>query len=118
MRLRLGDVSGQVINSGVQYFPPFSLGRNEVFVDCGAFDGDTIAQFRRATDDHFDQIIAFEPDPVNFAALKSAHQRRSTNHTAPICDRFAARNRSFHYGRHKLPDLVSRNLRSANRYAR
>jgi FkbM family methyltransferase len=72
MRLRLGDVSGQVINSEVQYFPPFPLGRNEVFIDCGAFDGDTIAQFRRATDDHFDQIVAFEPDPVNFAALKSA----------------------------------------------
>ena len=67
MRLRLGDVSGQVINSGVQYFPPFPLGEQS-FVDCGAFDGDTIAQFRRATDDHFDRIIAFEPDPVNFAA--------------------------------------------------
>lgn len=72
MRLRLGDVSGQVINSGVQYFPPFQLGRNEVFIDCGAFDGDTIAQFRRATDDHFDRIVAFEPDPVNFTALESA----------------------------------------------
>ncbi len=72
MRLRVGDVSGQLINPGVQYFPPLPLGRNEVLIDCGAFDGDTIDQFRRATDDHFDRIVAFEPDPANFAALKSA----------------------------------------------
>ena len=72
MRLRFADVSGQVIDSEVQYFPPFRLRRDEVFVDCGAYDGDTIAQFRRATGDHFDRIIAFEPDPVNFAALKTA----------------------------------------------
>jgi len=70
----LGDVSDQVIDSGVQYFPKdvFQLGRNEIFVDCGAFDGDTIAEFRRATGDYFAQIIAFEPDPKNFLALKSA----------------------------------------------
>ena len=74
MRLRLGDFSGQLIDSGVQYFPKdlFQLSRNEVFVDCGAFDGDTISEFRRATGDHFAQIVAFEPDPENFVALKSA----------------------------------------------
>jgi FkbM family methyltransferase len=74
MQLRLGDFSGQLIDPGVQYFPEglFQLGRNEVFIDCGAYDGDTISEFRRATGDHFAQIIAFEPDPENFAALKSA----------------------------------------------
>jgi len=74
MRLRLGDVSDQVINPGVQYFGEnlLQLGRNEVFIDCGAYDGDTIVDFRRATGDHFVRIIAFEPDPGNFAALRSA----------------------------------------------
>jgi len=74
IRLRLGDVSDQVINSGVQYFGEnlLQLNRNEVFIDCGAYDGDTIAEFRRATGDHFARIIAFEPDPENFAALRSA----------------------------------------------
>jgi FkbM family methyltransferase len=73
MRLRLGDVSDQVIDSGVQYFPKgvFQLSRNEVFVDCGAYDGDTIAEFRRETGDQFARIIAFEPDPKNFATLES-----------------------------------------------
>jgi FkbM family methyltransferase len=74
MRLRLGDVSDQVIDRGVQYFGEnlLQLGRNEVFIDCGAYDGDSIVEFRRATGDHFARIIAFEPDPGNFAALRSA----------------------------------------------
>jgi FkbM family methyltransferase len=74
MRLRLGDFAGLVIDSGVQYFPNdlFRLSRNEVFVDCGAYNGDTISEFRRSTGNHFTKIIAFEPDPENFAALKSA----------------------------------------------
>jgi FkbM family methyltransferase len=74
MRLRLGDFSGQLIDPGVQYFPNdlFQLSANEVFIDCGAYDGDTISEFRRATGDHFAQIVAFEPDPENFAALQSA----------------------------------------------
>jgi len=74
MQLRMGDFSNQVVDPGVTYFPEdfFQLSQNEVFVDCGAYDGDTIAAFRRVTGDRFDRIIAFEPDPKNFAALKSA----------------------------------------------
>jgi FkbM family methyltransferase len=74
MRLRAGDFSEQVIDPGTQYFPHdiFRLTGNEVFIDCGAYDGDTIAEFRRATDDRYDRIVAFEPDPENFAALNSA----------------------------------------------
>jgi FkbM family methyltransferase len=72
MQLRLGTMAGQLLNSGVQYFPVFELGHNEVFIDCGAYDGDTIAEFRRATNDQFAKIVAFEPDPKNFAALKRA----------------------------------------------
>src|SRR5215469_13832885 len=74
MRLRLADPSDQVIDCGVQYFPNnlFQLSQNEVFIDCGAYDGDTIAEFCRATGDQFVKIVAFEPDPQNFMALKSA----------------------------------------------
>ena len=74
MRLRLGDFSGQVIDSDTQYFPKdiVRIDQNEVFVDCGAYDGDTIKDFRTFTNDHFDRIVAFEPDPDNFEALRSA----------------------------------------------
>jgi FkbM family methyltransferase len=58
---------------GDQYFPAglYSLSSNEVFVDCGAYDGDTIRAFlaRRAAD--FAAIIGLEPDPVNFARLEA-----------------------------------------------
>jgi FkbM family methyltransferase len=74
MRLRLGDFSGQVIDSETQYFPKdiVRIDQNEVFVDCGAYDGDTIEDFRTFTNDHFERIVAFEPDPDNFEALRSA----------------------------------------------
>jgi FkbM family methyltransferase len=74
VRLRLGDAFDQLIDAGVQYFPKdfIQLSQSEIFVDCGAYDGDTIAEFRRATGDHFARIVAFEPDPDNFTALKSA----------------------------------------------
>jgi FkbM family methyltransferase len=74
LRLRSGDFSGQVIDPGIQYFPEglFTLSQSEVFVDCGAYNGDTIAVFRGVTGDHFHRIIAFEPDPGNFEALREA----------------------------------------------
>jgi FkbM family methyltransferase len=74
IKLRLGDLSDQIIDPGDQYFPAnfVSLSTDEVFVDCGAFDGDTIAEFRRASADSFKQLVAFEPDPANLAALHKA----------------------------------------------
>jgi FkbM family methyltransferase len=74
MRLRMGDFSGQVIDSGTTYFPDdlFHLSQHEVFVDCGAYNGDTIADFRRLSGDKFSRIVAFEPDPHNFGALAAA----------------------------------------------
>lgn len=43
---------------------------DEVFVDCGAFTGDTIDAFVAARGGQFDQIIAVEPDPLNCVALR------------------------------------------------
>jgi FkbM family methyltransferase len=57
---------------GKHYFPPglFSLTENEVFVDCGAFDGDTIADFVQLTKGRFQHFIAFEPDTVTYPRLE------------------------------------------------
>lgn len=54
-----------------QYFPvrKFDIGTEEVFVDCGAFTGDTIETFRKRAGDSFRQIVAIEPDPVNLKQL-------------------------------------------------
>jgi FkbM family methyltransferase len=43
---------------------------DEVFVDCGAFTGDTIDAFVAARGGQFSQIVAVEPDPLNCAALR------------------------------------------------
>lgn len=47
----------------------FALGDDEIFVDVGAYDGDTIRKFLTATRGRYAAIHAFEPDTRNFAAL-------------------------------------------------
>jgi FkbM family methyltransferase len=44
---------------------------DDEFIDCGAFDGDTIRNLLRRQGDSFKKIVAFEPDPANFQKLKS-----------------------------------------------
>jgi FkbM family methyltransferase len=54
------------------YFPEdlVSVSDDEVFVDCGAFDGDTMASFLRSRGEDFGGYIAFEADPTNFEKLR------------------------------------------------
>ncbi|MCX6007718.1 MAG: FkbM family methyltransferase [Chloroflexi bacterium] len=54
------------------YFPDdlVMLLPDEVFVDCGAFDGDTARSFLCRQGTAFGRYIAFEPDPANFQQLK------------------------------------------------
>jgi FkbM family methyltransferase len=53
------------------YFPAdlCPLIANEVFVDCGAYDGDSLESFLAQPKPGFQKIIAFEPDPESFAKL-------------------------------------------------
>jgi len=55
------------------YFPMdlLSPAPDEVFVDCGSFDGDSIQSFNRHWGSEFRHAFAFEPDPVNRGALSS-----------------------------------------------
>ncbi len=54
------------------YFPTdiFLTRDDEIFVDCGAFDGDTISRFLHHRNGQFQRIVAFEPDPKNFKKLE------------------------------------------------
>ncbi len=45
----------------------YRLHDTEVFIDCGAYDGDTIAAVLENTGGRFDRIIAFEPDALSYA---------------------------------------------------
>ncbi len=55
-----------------QYFPKdiIKLSTKEVFVDCGAYNGDTIERFLKETHKQYKRIVAFEPDQKNIEALK------------------------------------------------
>lgn len=55
-----------------QYFPVdiVHLSDDEVFLDCGAYDGDTLEQFSKRTKNKFKKYIALEPDPENYKKLQ------------------------------------------------
>jgi len=71
-RLSFNDV---VLNerkfSNQQYFESkiIFFSKEEVFIDCGAYKGDTIEQFNLITLAKFKKIYAFEPDRSNFDKL-------------------------------------------------
>jgi FkbM family methyltransferase len=54
------------------YFPPdlFRLKEGEVFIDCGAYDGDTILSFLEQPNGPSGRIHSFEADPNNFRRLE------------------------------------------------
>ena len=55
----------------IQYFPKgmFELTANESYFDCGAFTGDTIADFLKASGGSYKRIWAAEPDRSNYDRL-------------------------------------------------
>jgi FkbM family methyltransferase len=49
-----------------QYFPDFlHLNESEIFVDCGAYDGDSVLRFAKYAKENFNKIYAFECDEKN-----------------------------------------------------
>lgn len=57
------DISPIVSDAGEEYFDSkVLLTDEEVFVDCGGFDGDTALKFVNRTNGRFEKIIIFEPE--------------------------------------------------------
>jgi FkbM family methyltransferase len=58
--------------AGEQYFldDVFSVNDDEVYIDCGAFNGDTLKTFLFRHDTLFCKYIAFEPDPISYNDLR------------------------------------------------
>ena len=64
--------------SNDQYFilPEFRrLVEKEIFVDCGAFVGDSVEKYILAHDGTFGKIFAFEPDNINYRSMKNRVER-------------------------------------------
>jgi FkbM family methyltransferase len=80
---RSGDYNYQMSPSPISelYFPPFIKHRDdEHFVDCGAADGDTVAEFRKRWS-NYSRITAFEPDTENYRKLALSCLDDPRNHT-------------------------------------
>jgi hypothetical protein len=73
--------------SNEQYFllPQFlERSEQEVFVDLGAYVGDSLEQYINKKSGVFGKIYAFEPDTLNFSALKHRSVRLKMNGGFPI----------------------------------
>lgn len=70
-RLHL-DIDGLAPPDWRHYFPAdlLQLSPTEVFIDCGAFDGDTIRSFVALQGSAFTRVVAYEPDPLNWSKLQ------------------------------------------------
>jgi len=88
LKLDFNGLSGRALWK--PYLPDelFHLASNEMFVDCGAFDGDTLRDFLAQEGTGFEHYFAIEPDPANFEkllvlwnSLQSAVQEKIT----PLC---------------------------------
>lgn len=58
-----------------EMFQLFDFGVEEIFVDAGAFRGDTIEEFLRLTGGRYQQIYGLEPDTKNYNRLRRATAR-------------------------------------------
>lgn len=70
------NVDPEVLDSIVEWdlYGPNNLlnyGMDEVYVDGGAYDGDSVRLFIKRVHNRFAKVIAFEPDPVTFGQLKA-----------------------------------------------
>ena len=67
------DALPQPLHPAQTYFPTdlVTPAEDEVFVDCGSFEGDTLPSFLAHWNNKFKHIFAVEPDPDNRAALLS-----------------------------------------------
>ncbi|MDR0498475.1 MAG: FkbM family methyltransferase [Holophagales bacterium] len=60
---------------GYWVWPGIELGSDEVFVDGGAYNGDSIYDFINAVGDRYRAIYAFEPDGENYRAAVNVFSR-------------------------------------------
>ncbi|RDU22811.1 FkbM family methyltransferase [Anaerosacchariphilus polymeriproducens] len=69
----LGIKDYRDIFSGHHYFPKGIIKREEeeIFVDCGAFDGDSIIKFKEWVHNNYKKIYAFEPTKETYQKLSN-----------------------------------------------
>ena len=70
-----------------QYFfqsSPWKYSDDDILIDCGAFDGDSIRDFLSLRGDGYGKIIGCEPDPSNFEKMKENLRQRGVKNFMPL----------------------------------
>ncbi|MCM1298292.1 MAG: FkbM family methyltransferase [Firmicutes bacterium] len=65
-------------------FSLLNIGSEEVYVDLGAYNGDTVEKFLELAKGSFREIFAMEPDPRNFKKLLNRHAGLSAEKFHPV----------------------------------
>jgi FkbM family methyltransferase len=90
-----------------QYFPSdiIRLSDNESYIDCGAFIGDTVEDFLKATDGKYKKIWAAEPDRNNYKKLTAYISEKKLTDIEIV-------NKGIYSSSGKLPFVESANMLS------
>lgn len=72
-------IEGLASPSEEQYFEKdlIELNEQEVFVDCGSYDGDTLTEFQKVTNGVYQKYYAIEADPENCESLRRNVQQHN-----------------------------------------
>ena len=70
----------------VNYFdqPFLEMRPNEIMVDCGAFDGDTLVNFVAFTSGNYREVICLEPHPDNVAEIEKLIAKNGFPHVTVV----------------------------------
>lgn len=76
----------EIKSKNKQYFEPDILNFNqkEVFLDCGAYTGDSVEQFCKQVSNKFKKIYSFEPDQNNFLKLSDNIRKINSSQIIPV----------------------------------
>lgn len=82
-----------VFDGTINYFknPVFALREDEVYVDVGAYTGDSLELFLKETDSHYKKIYAYEPEEKNFLLLKKYVEAQGLKNV--VCEQTGTWNR-------------------------
>jgi len=83
MKLWLYGDYEEAINTRTQggYYPHgiINLGKDEVFVDCGAYTGDSALEFSEKTNGNYRMIYAYEADELSYGMAKNFVKTKNLN---------------------------------------
>lgn len=72
-----GDIEcllkSRICNGNMFHFDELCIKDDECFVDVGAWEGDTITEYLKKTNNAYKAIYAFEPEPSSFEILAKQH---------------------------------------------